>query len=278
MIDYHTHTVLCKHAAGEMEEYVESAIEKDLTEIGISCHNPMPEGYDPEHRMSMDEFYAIYKPRVAQLREKYEGAITIKFGLEADFYPGTETFVKDFIAQNEFDYVLGSVHYLGAWPGTELIPVPMFERVVVNARYEEYFNRIRQLAESGLCDIIAHFDLVKKNGTRPDNNTKGIDDAIREALQAIRDNNLCMEINTSGLRKKVTEVYPAENILHIASEYGIPLTTGSDAHKPKDVAADFDTAYSLISKYSDGKVSIFSQREREEIDAGELTSINKNGS
>jgi len=278
MIDYHTHTALCKHAVGEMEEYVESAIDKGLTEIGISCHNPMPEGYDPEHRMSIEEFYAIYKPRVAQLREKYEGAITIKFGLEADFYPGTEAYVKDFIAQSDFDYVLGSVHYLGAWPGTDLIPVPMFERVVVNARYEEYFRRVKQLAESGLCDIIAHFDLVKKNGARPDNNTGEIDAAIREALQAIRDNHLCMEINTSGLRKKVAEIYPSENILQLAQEYSIPLTTGSDAHKPKDVGADFDTAYSFINKYANGKVCTFTQRQREEIEVTALSSVNNNGS
>jgi len=278
MIDYHTHTRLCKHAVGEMEDYIETAIEKGVTELGISCHNPMPEGYDPEHRMEIEEFYAIYKPRVIQLREKYEGAITIKFGLEADFYPGTEQYVKDFIAQNEFDYVIGSVHYLGAWPATDLIPVPMFERVVVNARYEEYFDRVRQLAESGLCDIIAHFDLVKKNGTRPDNNSRGVEEAVQRALEAIRDNGLCMEINTSGLRKKVEEVYPAESILQRAAELGIPLTTGSDAHKPQDVAADFDRAYSLIQKYGSGKVCIFSKRKREQIDAEVFSSINNNGS
>jgi len=278
MIDYHTHTTLCKHAAGEMEEYVEAAIEKGLSEIGVSCHNPMPEGYDPEHRMALEQFDAVYKPGVHRLREKYAGAITIKFGLEADFYPGTESYVRDFISQHEFDYIIGSVHFLGAWPQTGLIPVPVFERVVVNARCEEYFDRVRQLAESGMCDIIAHFDLVKKNGVRPENNLNGVDDAMRDALRAIKENNLCMEINTSGLRKKVAEVYPAEKVLKLAGEYGIPLTTGSDAHKPQDVAADFDLAYSLIDRYADGKVCVFSQRKRKVVDVEELVANNKTGS
>lgn len=278
MIDYHTHTKLCKHATGEMEEYIEAAIEKGITEIGVSCHNPMPDGYDPEHRMTYEQFHTVYKPGVRRLQEKYAGAITIKFGLEADFYPGTVPYVKEFIDRHEFDYVIGSVHYLGAWPSTDLIPVPMFERVVVNARYEEYFDRVAQLAESGLCDIIAHFDLVKKNGVRPEKQLNGIDDSIRRALEAIKENDLCMEINTSGLRKKVAEVYPAENILRQAGELGIPLTTGSDAHKPKDVGAGFEYAYSLIEKYAGGKLSVFSQRKREEADVQSLIENNNNGS
>ncbi len=275
MVDYHTHTRLCKHAVGVMEDYIESAIGKGFSEIGVSCHNPMPDGYDLEHRMTMDEFNQIYKPGVRNLQQKYSGAITIKFGLEADYYPGTESFVKNFIAEHDFDYVIGSVHYLGAWPGTELIPAPIFERVVVNLRYEEYFERVRQLAESGICDIIAHFDLVKKNGIRPGNESNGVDDTMYRALRAIKENNLCMEINTSGLRKKVAEIYPAEDILERAAEYGIPLTTGSDAHKPQDVGSDFEYAYSLIDKYANGKISVFSQRNREEVDREVLVDNNK---
>jgi histidinol-phosphatase (PHP family) len=260
-----------------MEEYIESAIDKGLTEIGVSCHNPMPGGYDPEHRMTYEQFITEYKPGVRRLRKKYAGAITIKFGLEADYYPGTESYVDEFISQHEFDYVIGSVHYLGAWPQTELIPVPMFERVAVNARYEEYFERLGQLAQSGMCDIIAHFDLVKKNGVRPEDDAGVVNDALRRALQAIRENDLCIEINTSGLRKKVAEVYPAENILRLAAEYGIPLTTGSDAHKPQDVAADFGLAYSLIDTYAGGKICTFSQRKRELLDIKERVTNTKTG-
>lgn len=278
MIDYHTHTKFCKHASGEMEEYIEAAIERGLTEIGVSCHNPMPEGFDPEHRMTHDQFDSIYVPGVRRLQEKYAGAITIKFGLEADYYPGMETYVREFISKYEFDYVIGSVHFVGSWPATELIPVPTFERVAVNARYGEYFEMVRRLAESGICDIIGHFDLVKKNGVRPDKEDEAIDDAIRTALTAIKENDLCMEINTSGLRKKVAEVYPAENILKLAAEHGIPLTTGSDAHKPRDVAADFDLAYSLIETYADGNVCVFTQRKRNVVRVKEMVANNKSGS
>jgi histidinol-phosphatase (PHP family) len=270
MIDYHTHTALCKHAVGTMEEYIEKAIGKGLIEIGVSCHNPMPEGYDLEHRMTTREFDEIYVPGVKKLQEKFGDTITIKFGVEVDFYPGTEAYVRDFIARYGFDYVIGSVHYLGSWPTTELIPVPMFERVAVNARYTEYFERVQQLAESKICDIIAHFDLVKKNGFRPEGDKNGIDKSIDHALLSIKENNLCIEINTSGLRKKVAEVYPAANILRLAGQYGIPLTTGSDAHKPQDVAADFDLAYAMIEKYGNGKVSLFAKRNRTEVAINDL--------
>jgi histidinol-phosphatase (PHP family) len=270
MIDYHTHTSLCKHAVGTMDEYIESAIAKGVSELGISCHNPMPDGYDPVHRMTLEQFLEVYKPSVRQLQEKYEGKMVIKFGLEADYYPGTVSFVKDFIAEHGFDYVIGSVHYLGNWPAGKLEPVHHIDPSDVEKWYREYFNRVGMLASSGLCDIIAHFDLVKKNGLDTVGLGNGFRAAVDDALQIIKEHDLCVEINSSGLRKTTREVYPSESILARIRDYGIPLTTGSDAHKPEDVAAGFDHVHSLIDQYAGGRVCVFTGRKRRQIKQVEL--------
>jgi histidinol-phosphatase (PHP family) len=260
--DLHTHTYLCKHADGGAEEYVRAAIDRGLTMIGCSDHAPMPDDYDAKHRMSFDQFEHDYKPTVLALREKYKGSIDVKFGVEGDFFPGTEDWVRDFHAANDFDYVIGSVHYLGEWGFDNPIFVHRYDQENIDVVYERYFDHIKRSAESGLFDILGHCDLVKKFGHRP---TKNMAEILRETMKAIKACDIVIEINTSGLRKPVQEMYPSEEILTIAGELGIPLTLGSDAHTPGDVGRDFDVALPLIERYGGGVVSVFTRRQRSEV-------------
>lgn len=262
LVDYHTHNQLCKHADGTLEEYVQHAIKLGLKEIGLSDHSPMPNDWDIEVRMFEEQFWNEYKPHVLELQEKYKSQINIKFALEGDFFPGTEEWVKDFFSKNEFDYIIGSVHYLGEWGFDNPLYVGKFDHVDIDEVYVSYYDHIKRSAQSGLFDIIGHCDLVKKFGHRP---KKNIEDILRETLKVVKESGMAVEINTSGLRKPVKEVYPSEQILNIVSEFGIPLTLGSDAHMPTDVAKDFDTARQLVEKYGKGKISLYTKRKRSEV-------------
>lgn len=262
LVDYHTHNQLCKHADGTLEEYVQHAIKIGLKEIGLADHSPMPNDWDIEVRMYEEQFWNDYKPAVQNLREKYEDRITIKFALEGDFFPGTEAWVKDFNARSEFDYVIGSVHYLGEWGFDNPLYVGKFNNVDIDEVYISYYDHIKRSARSGLFDIVGHCDLVKKFGHRP---KKNIEEVLRETFKVVKESGMAVEINTSGLRKPVKEVYPSEQILKIVSEFGIPLTLGSDAHTPTDVGRDFDLAKQLVEKYGKGKISLFSKRVRSEV-------------
>ena len=94
LVDYHTHSSLCKHADGSLEEYIVHAVAMKLKEIGCSDHSPMPNDFDIQHRMTIEQFHQTYKPEVLALREKYRDRITVKFALEGDFFPGTEHWVR----------------------------------------------------------------------------------------------------------------------------------------------------------------------------------------
>jgi histidinol-phosphatase (PHP family) len=261
-VDYHTHNSLCKHAEGNIEEYVAHAVKIGLKEIGCSDHAPMPNDFDIQHRMNVHQFHQVYKPEVLALREKYKDRITVKFALEGDFYPGTEMYVKEFNSQHEFDYIIGSVHYLGEWGFDNPVFVHKYEERNVNEVYEQYYDHIVRSAGSKLFDIIGHCDLVKKFGHRP---SKNIEEVLREAFKVVKAADMAVEINTSGLRKPVKEVYPSEQILKILREYQIPLALGSDAHAPTDVGKDFDVARQLIHTYGNGRISIFTNRQRSEL-------------
>jgi histidinol-phosphatase (PHP family) len=262
LVDYHTHNELCKHAEGNLEAYVQYAISIGLDEIGLSDHTPMPNNWDIEVRMYEEQFWTEYKPTVLNLREKYSDQIKIKFAVEGDFFPGTEQWVKEFNAMNDFDYVIGSVHYLGEWGFDNPLYVGKFGEVDIDEVYMSYYNHIKQSAKCGLFDIIGHCDLVKKFGHRP---TKNIEEILRETFKVVKSSGMAVEINTSGLRKPVKEQYPSEQILKIVSEYDIPLTLGSDAHTPTDVGKDFELAKQLVEKYGRGKISLFHRRERTEV-------------
>ena len=260
-VDYHTHNVLCKHAEGVLEEYVAQGAALHLEEIGCSDHSPMPNDFDLQHRMNLEQFHRSYKPEVLRLREKYKGKIKVKFALEGDFFPGTEQWVKEFNSQHEFDYIIGSVHYLGEWGFDNPIFVHKYEERNVDEVYEQYYDHIKRSAAARLFDIIGHCDLVKKFGHRPSKNMEAV---LREVFKVVKSADIAVEINTSGLRKPVKEVYPSEQILTILHEYKIPLTLGSDAHAPNDVGKDFDVAKQLIEKYGNGRISLFDRRQRSE--------------
>ncbi|MBI3586808.1 MAG: histidinol-phosphatase HisJ [Ignavibacteriales bacterium] len=270
IVDYHTHTSLCKHGEGELEEYILKAIELGLDEIGCSEHIPMPNDFDLRHRMTVEEYYSVYAPRITDLARKYQDRITIKRGLEAEHLPSSEEWVKKFIAENDFDFVIGSVHFLGRWGAEKPLFHKDYEGEEIDGLHIEYFEAIRASAESGMFDIIGHCDLIKKFGFRT---SKAIDEAVRNAMEAIKRNNLCIEINTSGLRKPEQETYPSETILKRAKELRIPLTLGSDAHKPQDVGKDFDIALGLIERYGNGKVCVFEKRRRKEVRVSTLKAI-----
>jgi histidinol-phosphatase (PHP family) len=222
----------------------------------------MPENFDEGHRMSLEQYYSSYAPEVVELTEKYRGKIVVKRGLEAEYLPGQEEWVKRFIDENGFDFVIGSVHFVTG----EIEQKPLFGREYeeheLGALYEEYYAAIKASAKSGMFDVIAHCDLIKKFGRY---SSPRVDELIRDALESIKASGLCLEINTYGLRKPEREPYPGEKILQLARELRIPLTLGSDAHKPADVGRDFDVAVGLLERYADGRLSVFTNRNREEV-------------
>ncbi len=259
LLDYHTHTKYCKHATGEVDDYIEYAIQLGLDEVGCSEHIPMPDGFDAPHRMTTDEFTRLYKASFLRAQEKYGERIAIKWGIEAEYFPGSERFVKDFLNEHAFDYVIGSVHFLGEWGFDNPTDVWRYDVRDIDDIYKEYFAAIADSARSGMFDVMGHCDLVKKFGHRP---TKNMDAEIREAMKAIKESDVCIEINTSGLRKPAREIYPGPAILALAKELRIPLTLGSDAHQPDDVGRDFDIAIPLLKEFGRGEIATFSRRER----------------
>jgi len=113
--DYHMHTILCKHAEGDISEYVEAARKKEIPEICFTDHVPAPNGYDAINRMELSQF-PEYQKLVAKVRDSQNP--TVLFGIEADYYEGCEEFLSEFLPKQHFDLILGSIHFIGSGDST----------------------------------------------------------------------------------------------------------------------------------------------------------------
>lgn len=258
MIDYHMHTNLCGHARGDMSDYVKEAISRDLDEIGFSDHLPLNGNSGKEQNLSMllDEL-PDYVNEVMNLRKSFP-EIRIKLGIEADYTPGTESYTKELLSKYNFDYVIGSVHYIGKWAFDHPGERREWDNKDVDTVYKEYFELLRKSARTSLFDIIGHCDLVKKFGNRP---TGELTKDLNDTAKVFKECGVAVEINTSGLRKPVNEIYPSCEILKVYREYGIPVVFGSDAHTPDDVGADFDKAVSLARQVGYEEFVTFDNRK-----------------
>ncbi|MFH1943398.1 MAG: histidinol-phosphatase HisJ family protein [bacterium] len=237
--DYHIHTALCRHATGDMEAYVLEAEAKGLKEIGFSDHAPAEEGFDPNHRMVLSQL-PEYVKRVSELRKAFP-AIAVKLGLEVDIHPGFESLLETMLREFPVDYVIGSVHFID---GT-LVHMEHQESSIEgrNRLVRRYYEILEQGIRSGLIDIVGHLDLVKWA-------FPGMKEHIRlggnDILRAIQEEDLILEVNTSGWRKPPREVYPSPDLIRAACSMDIPVCFGSDAHSPEEVGADFDRGTALL--------------------------------
>lgn len=263
LVDYHMHTPLCGHAVGEPEAYVERAIAVGLAEIGFSDHAPLVSGPDPRYTMKYEEL-PLYHRMMERIRKKFS-SFTIKVGIEADYIPGLEDKSRQILEAYPYDYVIGSVHFIDNWAFDDPDPsqVVKWRDRDIDTVYRDYYRLLRRSAQSGLFDIMGHVDLVKKFGHRPVGN---LESEVKRTAEVFRDSNVTVEINTSGLRKPVKEIYPSLDVLKVYQRHGVPITFSSDSHDPGDVGRDFDKAAELARAAGYKEYRVFRGRRVERVE------------
>jgi histidinol-phosphatase (PHP family) len=257
LYESHMHTPLCKHAQGEPEEYAAAAAQRGLAGIIVTCHNPPIDGWSPHVRMAEAEFDA-YVALVARARAAWAGRVDVRLGLECDFVPGMEDALAAQLARAEFHHVLGSVHpQIAAYRDRYFTGDALaFQRT--------YFEHLALAAETGLFDTLAHPDLVK-NEFPQEWQPSALADTLAATLDRIAATGVAMELNTSGLQKRLPEMNPGPGILAQMAQRGIPVVLGADAHTPTRVAADYATGLDLLEAAGYTHVSLFLDRRRREV-------------
>ena len=240
-----------------IEMYLEGARANGVERIAITEHLfRFQEAFDLLHgwwnadeqdpalsKMSEDYWREHVSGSVADYVRLIEDAksagLPVLLGLELDWIAGRGDDLRRFLAPYDWDVVLGSVHWIGAFGFDHLsdpLVVAEWERRDIDGVFGDYSALLRDLAASGLCDVLAHPDLPKLAGHRPTSFTP-----LHEAIvEAAADGQCAVEVNANGYRKVVAEPYPALPVLERAHAAGLPITLASDAHHPERVGQRFD--------------------------------------
>lgn len=270
MADYHVH--LHKHGPydGEgpppgqypidhIEAYVDAAVARGASEIAFTEHLyrcvesrvVLGKWWKADPRKDLREYAKSYirAERVLSLERYVQAVVDAKdrglpvlLGLEADFFPETAEAVAEFLKPYPFDILVASTHWVGAW-GVDLPDHAFeFDRRGPVQSYEDYFRIETELAASGLFDVLAHADVIKKQGLRLAHEPS---DLYEELAVAAARGGTAVEVSTAGLYQKAQEMYPAEPLLRRFHNHRVPITLASDAHVPRHTARDRDTALAL---------------------------------
>lgn len=229
-VNYHTHTVRCKHAVGSERQYIESAIKNGYKVLGFSDHTPQPfkGGFISRIRMDMDELDG-YLETIRALKDEYADRIEIKTGLEVEYYPALFDDLMKEIEKRDIEYLILGQHF---------VPDEEYGFYAGSATYseehlKEYVDLVIEALKTGKFIYLAHPDLIHFNGPE--------DIYIRHMTRLCEyalDNDVQLEVNGQGLI--LQRWYPCERFFKLASDMGCSFIFGCDAHAPEHVLQPSD--------------------------------------
>jgi histidinol-phosphatase (PHP family) len=267
LTDYHLHlrpdeagTAAERYfTAANVDRYRQAATAAGVDELGVSEHVY-------RFRQALDLWrHPFWQEQATDDLDAYcefvRGA-GLKLGVECDFVPGAEDRTASLLEARDFDYAVGSVHFVGEaavdhpdwdiWEG----------RGDPEEVWRRYFEALAECARCGLFDVLAHPDLVKVWGggrPLPERDPRAF---YEPAVEAIAESGIAVEVSTAGLRKPVGELYPSRAFAQMCVEAGASFALSSDAHRPGEVGFGYDRALGLLDGLGVGEICVFERRQR----------------
>lgn len=198
-------------------------------------------------------------------KEKWsEEGVELRLGIEADYFPNGREELEELIAEQPWDYVIGSVHFLDGWGFDNPKASYLFEQENLVDLYEKYAAYVCDAIEWQLFDIIAHLDNLKVFTYRP--NEQLLQQYYETVAQTLKKYDTASEVNTGlAYRYPIKEACPSPSYLKTLAKYKVPMTLSSDSHYPDDLGMQLDAAAKLLLENGYSAVVGFKGRERYEV-------------
>ena len=259
IVDYHMHLrdsqERIAHTADGVEPFVETAAARGIDEIGFTEHvyyfRQTRELWDLPYQTERCVYdLDAYVDAVVEAKRR---GLPVKLGLEVDYVGARQDELAAILEPYPWDYLLGSVHWLDGLAVDSSPDAGVWAEWPVEQVWRRYFDAIGELAAGGHVDVLAHPDLAKIFGRRPER--------VEYPLLA----GVALEISTNGRYKPVGELYPDLDLLLAAR---LPITLASDAHVPENVGRDFELALDLARAAGYETVTVFDQRRPRQVPMG----------
>ena len=268
LTDYHLHlrpddldaTAERHFTAENVERYLEAARAAGVGELGVS-----------EHVHRFRDALAVWRHPFweEQARDElgayceFVRSTPLRLGIEMDFVPGAEERIAALLDAHDFDYVVGSVHFLGESGAVDHPDYDAWEREADPERvWSRYFELLAGAARSGLFDVLGHPDLVKVWGAERPVPGGDLRRFYEPAVEAIAESGVAVEVSTAGLRKPAGEIYPSPGFARMCVEAGAAFSLSSDAHTPEQVGYAYDRAVEFMRGLGIDRIAVFERRRR----------------
>ncbi len=267
----------CEHAESTLREILEAAVNIGYSTFGVSEHAPrqdprflysseLAKGYNIDLLFSQFDAYA-HQCRL--LQKEFTDRLHVLCGFETEVVPSTSYIESMLTLQREygFDYMVGSVHHVNEIP-IDYTPREFTAAVEscdgLESFCERYYHLVCEMIEALQPEVVAHLDLVRRYAPKGANlATPRIRKAAESAIQAARNHNCILDINTAGWRKDLGSPYPETWLVQLAIEAGLPFCFGDDSHKPADVGYRIDEARRYL--LDQGVKSIMTLQKHNEV-------------
>jgi histidinol-phosphatase (PHP family) len=248
------------------ERYREAAAERGIEELGVAEHvyrfvQALDVWTHPFWRRWAHDDLDAYCQFV---REQTD----LRLGIEADFVPGREDRLANLLDARDWDYVVGSIHFLGDQAVDLRGEFDIWRSGDPDKVWARYFETLGEAARSGLFDVLGHPDLVKVWGSgapAPEGDRRRF---YELALDGIAESGVAIEVSTAGLRKPAGEIYPARGFLELCLEAGSPVALSSDAHLPEQLGHEYERAVEWLGDAGAEELAVFERRERRLVPLG----------
>ena len=275
-IDYHMHFEYGSYDLEWVQGFFVSSKKNGVGEIGISEHShgfiEFKDLYYEELILD-DSVVGSYQAKWLEKNKfKYslkdyfkfmqmlkEKGYPVKIGIEICNFKNQEK-VKAIIKDYEFDYIIGSVHFLNGW-GYDFADIKqVWNDFSLQDIYKWYAEEITNLAQSGLYDVLGHPFNIRLFKNIPEFDVKPI---LEQVATVLKEANMVIDINTGTLyRYPIEEISPYPDFLQVAKKYDLPIITSSDAHKPEDCGRYIDEAIEYAKTFGYDSSIIFTNRQR----------------
>lgn len=254
-IDYHMHSDFSADCKTPMEETIQTAIKKGLSEICFTEH--VDEDY-PDTSIVFELDLPRYAKAIKDMQEKYRGQITIKKGIEIGVQPHLLDNCETLVKQNEFDFVICSMHTADK---KDLHSGNFFADRTASEAYQIYYEELLYCVQHfSAYNILGHIDLVKRYQTLDTN--ENFHDILEQIFKVIIAQGKGIEVNTSGYHYGLDHAMPSEDILRLYKDCGGEIITlGSDAHHADHVGRHFETFSALLSEIGFQYICSFDDRK-----------------
>jgi len=244
LVDYHVHSNYSCDGKSTIFGMCRKAVDLKIVEIGFSEHMD----FNPQNSCFGFFNYGEYVSEIENARKTFKDQLIVRKGIEIDYQHCFENEIKKWLKDKEFDFTIGSVHYLK----NDFISRPLVARKDLKEMYDVYFNEVERSIESGLFDVVGHFDLIGRyiSNRRSELNSFNFWEKAKAILEKIVKSNLYLEINSKGLREECRDTMPGRKLIdEFIRNGGKLISLGSDAHSTNEIGNGIDEIQNFLAKY-----------------------------